>query len=291
MWHVLLLGLFVVMAMAAQPIGIGVRVGAPVSMVEGRTIRIDFMPKRDSATATVGKQGAFEIVSIHACAGVDMPFIAYSAANAAITGCNSPGYRTEEIFSDAIRKDPAGSLATKFRVRQRGQAIYMRRRLVDLRTPIVNLQIVIRRGAVTRTIVRSYRVPEKIVSILDPDVGGEEVETKHNNFLGIPGKDDGIDDQPITQKMPVAAVVVAPNDLLLEPTVAQRTMFLGAMFLCMMGVTALTVYYRVTKENNKKTSGAFSTGAKNAAAAYGAERDAVVRGFIKAGADKGVFAT
>lgn len=62
------------------------------------------------------------------------------ASAAGETGCNSPGFERQQIYS--IEEMHAhGSLASKFRVRQTAQSLYIRRRLVEKHSPVVYLEV------------------------------------------------------------------------------------------------------------------------------------------------------
>ena len=235
---------FLLLLVSALGDSVRVRVGKPVSIVDGRSLRIDIKPQLDGTE----KHKTVEVETIHACSAVDMPMIAYDRTAPERTGCRSPGYRTEEIYSPVVKKDPAGSLATKFRVRQRGHSIFLRRRLVDLRSPIVYLQIVVRstRDGALRTVLREYRVPEKILSIGDPEVAGDgDIETKHTNFLGVPGKDDGKDDQRVT-----ISETFQENG---PPGAGYGILFIMVVGLCIGGVGYLKFQSKERKATRRKS--------------------------------------
>lgn len=262
-----------------------ISVTRPMPLVGGRSIRMDII--RSSSRGKAARHADVKLVSIHACAAVDMPFLAYDPYNPTKTGCNSPGYRSEEIYSDAIATDAAGSLATKFRVRTRGQTIFMRRRLVDLRSPIVYLQIRLQELGVTpaifKTIIREYRIPEKILPIdqdpQDEAAEGEEGEdgiasvVKEKNFLGVPIKDNGRDDQRVT-------VTVAGTDV----DGGRPGTSVGILFIVLFGcgcalVAWARVKYTIAKEEKKRTE---KTG--NYAIDRKKEKDSLLAGWIKSAA-------
>jgi hypothetical protein len=221
-----------------------ISVNPPVSIVNGRSLRLDINHGQGSTHARVER--------VIACSAIDMPFFEYDPKQPETSGCNSSGYVALEIYSRAIALDPAGSLASKFRVRLKQHTILMRRHLLDRRAPLVRLQIHFS-IATTESIVKTvyYRVDELALPI---DGGGDANQTgRFNGISGGGGKnvfgsaiaDDGIDDD-----LQYTGVAAGERDPL------WYTQTLGIMFIFAFGVcVALLIWYRVSKKLAKHPRG------------------------------------
>lgn len=224
----------------------GISVSAPYPIVNGRSVRID--------VSGSGPGTRLHVDRIVACSGVDMPFVAYDAAEPGTSGCNSSGYMAHDIYSEAIAKSPSGSLASTFRVRIQNAAIFLRRRLISRHAPVVRLQLHLSTFAGKRLVEQTvttvqYSVdelalplntPERIVSAASKDGG----EGDKKNVFGVPINDGGRDDDlQFVQIM--------------EPGSGTRTPWymqtLGMFGILVFGLgVALVIWLRVTAKYAKK---------------------------------------
>ncbi len=111
----LLLLLFTVLVHGQQP---PVKLGVPVLVADEQGLRIDLQLGDRSLRGRVK--------SVVACSSIDEPFFAIDWSRRNETGCNSPGFRAETVFTEQMAYE-RGSLASKFAVRQTGLALYVRR--------------------------------------------------------------------------------------------------------------------------------------------------------------------
>ena len=95
-----------------------VKLGAPVLVADDQGLRIDLQLDDRSLRGRVK--------SVVACSSIDEPFFAIDWSRRNETGCNSPGFRAETVFTEQMAHE-RGSLASKFAVRQTGLALYVRR--------------------------------------------------------------------------------------------------------------------------------------------------------------------
>lgn len=95
-----------------------VKLGPPVLVADDQGLRIDLQLEDRSSRGRVKR--------VIACSSIDEPFFAIDEARRNETGCNSPGFRAETVFTEQMAYE-RGSLASKFAVRQTGLALYVRR--------------------------------------------------------------------------------------------------------------------------------------------------------------------
>lgn len=233
----LLFALFLFLSM--QRGGAEVFVNQPVPIVNGRSLRMD-MNFGPGHTHT-------RVERVIACSAIDMPFFEYDPSQPETSGCNSSGYAALEIYSRAIALNPAGSLASKFRVRMKQNTILMRRHLLDRRAPLVRLQVhfSIAAESIVKTVY--YRVDELVLPIdtnqterfnVGPGGGGK-------NVFGSAIADNGIDDD-----LQYTGMANDSRDPL------WYTQTLGMMFIFAFGVcVALFIWYRVSKKSAKHPRG------------------------------------
>ncbi len=106
----------------------------PVTLEEPETVISEQAVRLDLTTTNVLYHA--HVVSITVCSAVDIPWQQFDRGNPSGTGCNSPGFIGREIFnSKEGTKDP------EFQVRQRARSIYVRKVLVDRRSPTVYMEI------------------------------------------------------------------------------------------------------------------------------------------------------
>lgn len=176
---------FLVMAMLlfivtpVVPVVESVWIGPPVDIVNGEAVRIDFQ--------TVSNLDHPVVKLVVACSSIDKPFIAYDERNPSATGCRSPGYTSMEIFTEKKEHD-RGSLASKFAVRRDSRSLYVRKRLLDLYSPLVYLEI---HGVVEESSAQYRGLPTPWVGVtryfmksryrpLHATVGTDMEQEKHN---------------------------------------------------------------------------------------------------------------
>ncbi len=147
---------------------------APETIVNGRSLRVDIESS---------KSEEHRVTSIVACSSIDTPFHDYDPLAPESTGCNSPGFQSEFIFPSAT---------SLFKVRQRSNALFMRRRLVVRQSPVVYLQVhtgVRQRGGDKErdqkevVMTAQYRVPEKVLPLSGSNKGGDEAAKDEGNVL------------------------------------------------------------------------------------------------------------
>lgn len=233
----LLLILIVVSGRGASPSSI--TVSAPVPIVNGRSLQIDIK-------VTPGYK--LHVDRIVACSAIDMPFIAYDPSSPETSGCNSSGYTAYEIYSDAIAKSPAGSLANKFRVRQQKNSILMRRHLINRHAPLVRLQMHVSaysgKTLVDRAVTLVYYKIDELALPIDSPERSSHVESGKNVF-GTPIGDDGRDDE--------RQVAGAIPDTQRRPWYMQT---IGLFGILLFGAgCALVVWLRVAKKSRKLNGG------------------------------------
>lgn len=104
-------------------------VSDPVDIVDGESLQFDVLRPALENPVTLTR--------VVACASVDAPYLAYDPDRSSSTGCNSPGYTSMEIYS---RDRPVSS---KFaaRLASGGRTMYLQKRLVNVHTPVVHLQV------------------------------------------------------------------------------------------------------------------------------------------------------
>ena len=105
----------------------------PFNVADDSAIRLDM---HTSSPLYHGK-----VTKVIACSAIDRPFFALDPDHSDATGCNSPGFTSQVIFTEEARHEK-GSLASKFRVRQTARSLFVRRRLVMRHSPLVYLQVV-----------------------------------------------------------------------------------------------------------------------------------------------------
>ena len=224
--------------------GAEIFVSQPVPIVNGRSLRVDtsFGPGHTYA----------RVERVIACSAIDMPFFEYDPRQPETSGCNSSGYAALEIYSRDIALNPAGSLASKFRVRMKQNTILMRRHLLDRRAPLVRLQVHFSTAAAAtaESIVKTvyYRVDELVLPIDTNQTGRFSVgpgEGGGKNVFGSAIADNGIDDD-----LQYTGVANGSRDPL------WYTQTLGMMFIFAFGVcVALFIWYRVSKKSAKHPRG------------------------------------
>lgn len=110
--------------------------GEAVNVADQQAVRIDIQ--------TINALYHARVTQVVACSAPDKPFLSSSSDKDAEGGCNSPGYKTSRtvIYSsehqDSVRENP---VANKFRVRQTARSLYIRKRLLDVHSPVVHLEV------------------------------------------------------------------------------------------------------------------------------------------------------
>lgn len=104
----------------------------PTLVASGQSLRIDIQTWAGMHHARVTR--------VIACSATDKPFRSFQPTSPETTGCNSHGFERQEIYS-VESSAQMGSLASKFRVRQSAQSLYIRRRLVEKHSPVVYLEV------------------------------------------------------------------------------------------------------------------------------------------------------
>jgi hypothetical protein len=149
-----------------------VKLSTPTLVADDQGIRIDLQLDDRSLRGRVR--------SVIACSSIDEPFFAIDWQRRNETGCSSPGFRAETIYTEQMAHD-SGSLATKFAVRQTGLALYVRRRLIDRHSAVVYLEVSVHlqnalgetlqsrdAGHPDWTLVSRFTVPERSVRLALP---------------------------------------------------------------------------------------------------------------------------
>lgn len=214
-------------------------VSPPRSIVNGRSLQIDI-------GLSPGQR--LHVERIVACSAIDMPFVAYDPDAPSTSGCNSSGYTAVEIYSASIASSPAGSLASKFRVRQQKNSVLMRRHLINRHAPTVRLQMHLSAHASDRSVVTDrtvtilhYRVDELTLPIDSTEPNGGSSGIGGKNVFGAAIQDDGRDDE---MQFTGVESVDKRNPWYLQ------TIGMFAIFAFGAGV-ALVIWLRVTKKASK----------------------------------------
>lgn len=106
---------------------------APVSLEQPQLVIADQAVRIDLTAANTMYH--LHVVKVVACSAVDIPWRQFDIDEPSATGCNSPGFIGHVIYTDGGMKDD------KFQVRQRGRSMYIRKRLIDKRSPTVYLEV------------------------------------------------------------------------------------------------------------------------------------------------------
>lgn len=115
-----------------------VRLSDAVDVADGHAARFDL--------STANPLHHARVVRVVACSAVNRPFFPYSPAAPLATGCHSPGYGGGQLVyqdsNDTASQTPLDS--RKFRIRQTGRSLFVRKRLLDAHSPLVHLQVWVR---------------------------------------------------------------------------------------------------------------------------------------------------
>lgn len=246
--------------------------GRPQTIVNGRSLRVHLenrLSKNDTRHHYDSK--SLTIARIVACSSIDMPFYAYNQSEANTTGCNSPGFQSEVIFP---------SSTSLFKVRRRGDMLYMKRRLVVWQSPLVYLQMHVRRFSSIsnekeeEVDVTQYRVPERVLSL------SASLSSSHAGN-GEVGKNEETESSLTSDDAQEERVIVPPGQLKWYEYTATIMMFVGMM------VALFALAWCRAKKKVKKFSRLHGGGT------YTESRDRsnteTIKGWLSAAMDKGIY--
>jgi hypothetical protein len=258
----------------------------PFNVADSSAIRLDM---HTSSPLYHGR-----VIKVVACSSIDRPFLELDPALEASTGCNSPGFTSQVIFTETERYEK-GSLVSKFRVRQTARSLFVRRRLVMRHSPLVYLQAWIELQNERAEVVPGqhvatarFTVVERSTPLLSDAAAGHVVD-KTDNSNGVISailhpstmheKDD--EEDPLSDNSTLATAYSSFTGL----HWSEYSLFIFCAFLFVVGIVAVGIYRgtRKAKYQLRHMSPQSYGDRRNA------EDNALIVGWLSAGIKRGLF--